>query len=350
MKWITREGIRVNRTATCWLIRRFLDPEAEFIFVTAERVASMQTEIDAPGFDAPGATYPHKDAQGFCSFAALVHERLAHDPALLEMARIVQAADIKGQSDDHPAAIGLQLISRGFPLVTKDDQETAERAGFVYDALYASIKQDHAHRIITSRETREVSPVTLEGQHVRLEPLSLAHEEALIAAASDGELWNSTVTIVPSSPANMADYIQAALDGQTSGKELPFVIIRKSSDEIVGTTRFYEIRPNDRAVAIGYTWLAKSAQRTAVNTESKLLLLTHAFERWRCNRVELITDVLNEQSRAAILRIGAKQEGILRSHLILPSGRIRDSVLFSIIKEEWPEVKSELAEKLTQTS
>lgn len=143
MKWITREQIRVNRTATCWLIRRFLDDEAEFIFVPADQVASMQAEA-AAGFDAPGATYPHKDAQGNCSFAALVRERLPHDPVLLEMARIVQAADIKGELGDHPAAHGLQLISRGFPLVTNNDSETVERAAFVYDALYASIKQDQA--------------------------------------------------------------------------------------------------------------------------------------------------------------------------------------------------------------
>src|SRR5258708_10133845 len=153
----------------------------------------------------------------------------------------------------------------------------------------------------------KISPITLEGQRVRLEPLSPAHEEALIAAASDGELWKSTVTIVPSSPATMIDYIQAALAGQATGKELPFVIIRKSgpgvppvktSGEVVGTTRFYEIRPHDRAVAIGYTGLAKSAQRPAVNPESKLLMFSHAFEFWRCIRVELLTDVLNEQSRA----------------------------------------------------
>jgi hypothetical protein len=144
MKWITREQIRVNRTATCWLVRRFLDPEAEFIFAPADNVASMQSQIDATGFDAHGATYPHTDAQGLCSFAALVRERLSHDPVLLEMAEIVQAADIKGELDNHPAARGLQLISRGFPLVTKDDHETAERAAFVYDALYASIEQDLA--------------------------------------------------------------------------------------------------------------------------------------------------------------------------------------------------------------
>jgi hypothetical protein len=144
MKWITRERIQVNRTATCWLIRRFLDKEAEFIFAPADRVAAMQAETGATGFDAPGATYPHQDTQGLCSFAALVHERLAYDPLLLEMARIVQAADIKGELDNHPAARGLQLISRGFPLLTKNDYETAERAAFIYDALYASIKQDQA--------------------------------------------------------------------------------------------------------------------------------------------------------------------------------------------------------------
>ena len=142
MKWITRERIQVNRTATCWLIRRFLDPQAEFIFVPPTQVASLQKQMGATGFDAPGATYPHQDAQGLCSFTALVHERLADDPVLIEMARIVQAADIKGELDNHTAARGLQLISRGFPLVTTNDHETAERAAFVYDALYASIKQN----------------------------------------------------------------------------------------------------------------------------------------------------------------------------------------------------------------
>jgi RimJ/RimL family protein N-acetyltransferase len=190
----------------------------------------------------------------------------------------------------------------------------------------------------------KISPVTLEGRHVRLEPLLAEHEEALIAAASDGELWNSTVTIVPTR-ATMAAYIEAALHGLAQGRELPFVIVQKTSGEVVGTTRFYEIEPNDRRVAIGYTWLSKSTQRTAVNTESKLLLLTHAFEHWRCIRVELITDVLNQQSRTAILRLGAQEEGILRSHMIMPNGRIRDSVVFSITAEEWPEVRARLEVK-----
>ena len=145
MKWITRQRIQVNRTATCWLIRRFLDSEAEFLFVPPEEVATVQTAQSGVGFDAPGAEYPHKHAGGFCSFAALVYERLANDPALVEMARVVQAADFNDQLDDHPAARGLQLISRGFPLVTSNDHETTERAAFIYDALYASIKQDRTN-------------------------------------------------------------------------------------------------------------------------------------------------------------------------------------------------------------
>ena len=193
----------------------------------------------------------------------------------------------------------------------------------------------------------DISPVILEGQHVSLEPLSQAHEESLIAAAGDGQLWNSTVTIVPSR-ATMAAYIASTLDAQAQGRELPFVIIRKSSGQVVGSTRFYRIERDHRRVEIGYTWLAASAQRTGVNTEAKLLLLTHAFERLRCIRVEFVTDVLNQQSRTAILRLGAKQEGVLRNHMVMPSGRLRDSVCFSIIDAEWPEVKARLESKVRQ--
>ena len=163
----------------------------------------------------------------------------------------------------------------------------------------------------------DTSPVTLEGQYVRLEPLSAAHEESLIAAAADGELWNSTVTIVPTR-VTMGAYIAAALKAHSQGRELPFVIVRKSSGQIVGTTRFYDLDAENRRAEIGYTWIAASAQRSAVNTEAKLLLLTYAFENWRCIRVVFITDVLNEQSRAAILRLGATQEGIMRNHMMMP--------------------------------
>ena len=146
----------------------------------------------------------------------------------------------------------------------------------------------------------------------------------------------------------MASYIAAALDAQAQGRELPFVIIRKSSGQVVGSTRFYRIERDHRRIEIGYTWLAASAQRSGVNTEAKLLLLTHAFERLRCIRVEFITDVLNQQSRTAILRLGAKQEGVLRNHMVMPNGRLRDSVCFSIIEAEWPEVKGRLEDKLRQ--
>jgi RimJ/RimL family protein N-acetyltransferase len=148
----------------------------------------------------------------------------------------------------------------------------------------------------------EISPVILVGQHVRLEPLSLTHTQELIQAAADGELWTSAVTIIPTRE-QMAAYIEAALQGQAKGQELPFVIVRRQSGQVVGTTRFYNIKSADRAAAIGYTWLSHSAQRTSVNTECKLLLLSHAFEHWNCVRVELITDVLNEQSRSAIQRL-----------------------------------------------
>src|SRR5688500_1866657 len=192
-----------------------------------------------------------------------------------------------------------------------------------------------------------ISPVTLEGEHARLEPLLPSHEESLIAAAGDGELWNSNVTVVPSRD-TMCDYIGSALKAQGYGRELPFIIIQKSSGRVVGTTRFYDIEPIERRAEIGYTWLAASAQRTAVNTETKLLLLTHAFEGMRCIRVSFVTDVLNQQSRAAILRLGAKEEGVLRNHMVMPSGRYRDSICFSIIESEWPEVKARLEAKLAQ--
>ncbi|HEX3228066.1 MAG TPA: GNAT family protein, partial [Pyrinomonadaceae bacterium] len=201
------------------------------------------------------------------------------------------------------------------------------------------------HRSASMDKKVNITPITLEGRQVMLSPLTMAHAAPLVAAASEGELWKTTFTIIPDSK-GIESYIEAALTGQALGKELPFVIINKSSGEVVGTTRFYDISVPDRKAAIGYTWLSRAAQRTAINSEAKLLLLTHAFETWECVRVELITDVLNEQSRAAILRLGAKQEGILRKHLILHSGRARDSVVFSIIDSEWPQVKAGLRAKL----
>ncbi|MCU0692266.1 MAG: chromate resistance protein [Polyangiaceae bacterium] len=139
MLWVTRRTIRVNRTATAWLIRRFIDPDATLLFVTPDEVASAQEREGAVGFDAPGATYPHRDDRGRCSFEALVEERCADDPALRELARIVHGADLP---DEHPPleSAGLRAISFGFPLVANDDQAVVERATFLYDALYASLR------------------------------------------------------------------------------------------------------------------------------------------------------------------------------------------------------------------
>ena len=139
MKWVTRRTIRVNRTATAWLVRRFVDPAAEFAFVEPERVAAVQAEQDALGFDAPGARYPHRDARGRCSFEALVEEHRPEDAALRELARIVHGADFADAVGLTPESAGLRAISRGFPLVAKDDHEIIERASFLYDALYAAL-------------------------------------------------------------------------------------------------------------------------------------------------------------------------------------------------------------------
>ena len=188
--------------------------------------------------------------------------------------------------------------------------------------------------------------IILEGQHVRLEPLLLSHQDALVEAASDGELWTLPYTIVPSKE-TIAAYVGRTLEKQEQGRELPFTIFDKGRNEIVGSTRYTDIDEANRKLEIGYTWLAQRAQRTAINTEAKFLLLNRAFEDLRCVRVELVTDILNERSQAAILRLGAKQEGILRNHMIMPNGRVRDSVCFSIIDAEWPVVKERLVARLS---
>ena len=142
MKWVTRKNIRVNRVATAWLIRRFIDRQAEFIFVEPDKVAEVQTQQGAKGFDAPGATYPHKDAQGRCSFEALVDEYCVADPVLKQIASIVRGADFPEAMDLTKESAGIRAISHGFPLVTQDDHDTVEKASFLYDALYAALQQE----------------------------------------------------------------------------------------------------------------------------------------------------------------------------------------------------------------
>ena len=190
------------------------------------------------------------------------------------------------------------------------------------------------------------TPVTLEGRHVRLEPLSLAHVEPLYAA-SDPELWRWTLTQIASME-DMRAYVEAALEAQRAGIALPFATIDPSSGDIIGSTRFGSIDLANHHVEIGWTWLRRDRQRTACNTEAKYLMLRHAFDVLGCVRVELKTDVLNERSRAAILRIGAIEEGTLRAHLKTASGRMRDSVYYSILDREWPAVRARLEEMLAR--
>jgi RimJ/RimL family protein N-acetyltransferase len=193
----------------------------------------------------------------------------------------------------------------------------------------------------------DATRLTLSGNTIRLRVLEPADAPALIDAAADGELWNLRVTVVPG-PSTIGQYISSALRGYEEGHVIPFVIIALNSGRIVGSTRFWKIDNGNRKLEIGHTWLSQSAQRTASNTEAKYLLLKHAFEVMQTVRVQFTTDELNEKSRAAILRIGAKQEGIVRHERIMPDGRKRNSVRFSIIDTEWPDVKKSLEEKLAR--
>jgi RimJ/RimL family protein N-acetyltransferase len=186
-----------------------------------------------------------------------------------------------------------------------------------------------------------VAPVTLEGKHVRLEPLAMAHLTGLAEVGLDDELWRWIPTQVRT-PEEMADYIETALNEQDRGLSLPFALVEKATGRAIGSTRYGNIERTHHRVEIGWTWVARRWQRTAINTEAKYLLLRHAFETLGCMRVELKTDSLNERSRAAILRIGAREEGIFRNHMITASGRIRHTIYFSIIDSEWPKVKARL--------
>ena len=186
---------------------------------------------------------------------------------------------------------------------------------------------------------------TLEGRYVRLEPLVQAHHAALCAVGLDPELWELIPYRVVA-PEDMAAYIQTALDAQAAGTALPFATVDLASRQVIGSTRYMNIDRANRRVEIGATWIARPWRRTAVNTEAKYLMLRHAFEDLGCIRVELKTDALNLRSRNAILRIGAKEEGTLRQHMITWRGRLRDSVYFSILDSEWPRVKQDLEQKL----
>jgi RimJ/RimL family protein N-acetyltransferase len=189
-------------------------------------------------------------------------------------------------------------------------------------------------------------PVTLVGPHARLEPLSHAHLDGLTDAVKDGELWKLWYTSIPS-PENMTKEIDRRLNLQKAGSMLPFTVV-DANGQIAGMSTYMNVDAANRRVEIGSTWYAKRVQRTALNTQCKLLLLTHAFEKLDCIAVEFRTHFFNQQSRRGIERLGAKQDGILRNHQIAPNGTLRDTVVFSIIASEWPTAKAHLTFQLNE--
>ncbi|UQA63150.1 GNAT family N-acetyltransferase [Polyangium aurulentum] len=192
-------------------------------------------------------------------------------------------------------------------------------------------------------------PVTLEGQHVRLEPLEPSHAPDLLAALlHDTSIWQWLSTEPPATPAAMEAFIAAALQGRAAGTGIPFAQISRAEGRAVGSTRYLNISRNDLGLEIGWTWIGKPWQRTAINTESKFLLLRHAFEDLGAARVQFKTDARNLQSQAAIARLGAVREGVLRKYQRTVNDFIRDTVMFSIVADEWPEVKTRLLEKLSR--
>jgi RimJ/RimL family protein N-acetyltransferase len=192
-----------------------------------------------------------------------------------------------------------------------------------------------------------VEPVTLEGKFVRLDPMRIDHLPALCRAGIEPSLWEWTTAIVKDE-SDMERYVRTALADQASGIALPFVTVERKSETIVGSTRFGNIDTTNRRVEIGWTWVNPDWQRSVINSEAKLLMLTHAFEFWKCIRVELKTDSNNKKSRAAVKRIGCVEEGILRNHMIRENGKYRDSVYFSIIESEWESVRSDLTSKVNE--
>ncbi len=189
------------------------------------------------------------------------------------------------------------------------------------------------------------APVTLEGKHVRLEPLGIQHLAGIVRAGQDESIW-TWLSQRPSTREDFERWLNDALKAQAAGIRLPFATIERASGEVVGSTSFLAISPENRRLEIGWTWLAPSAQRTPINTEAKYLQLRHCFETLGCVRVELKTDVRNTNSRRAIERIGAKYEGVMRKDMLTRGGFHRDSVYFAIIDDEWPEAKRRLEEML----
>ena len=202
----------------------------------------------------------------------------------------------------------------------------------------AALPRTHSGLILCLVKAFHMHMEPLIGPRIQLRPMLASDGPALVQAAADGELWNLPFTVVPSAE-TVDNYIRTALEGRADGTVIPFVIQILEPKAVIGSTRFWKIDWQHRKLEIGWTWLSASWQRTFVNTEAKFLMLRFAFERLNCVRVQFTTDEINETSRAAILRLGAKQEGILRHDFIMPDGRKRNSVRFSIIDDEWPDVR-----------
>jgi RimJ/RimL family protein N-acetyltransferase len=194
---------------------------------------------------------------------------------------------------------------------------------------------------------RWIEPVTLQGKHVLIEPMSVAHRDEVAAAAADGELWKLWYTSVPSAQA-VEGWIATALGQRNDAGAMPFVIRRAQDRRVVGATRYFNVSAENRRLEIGHTFYSLSVQRTALNTEAKLLLLMHAFESLKCIGVELRTHFMNHASRRAIERLGAKLDGVLRSHQVMPDGSLRDTCVYSIVAPEWPAVRNNLAFRLSR--
>ena len=195
----------------------------------------------------------------------------------------------------------------------------------------------------------QVQPITLRGHGLRLEPLSLAHEDGLRAAAADGALWTIRVTSVPEPEATRA-YIETALRMQSQGTRLPFAVVDEASGQLLGTTSYHDILPEVRRLEIGYTWYAQRVQRSHVNTSCKLMLMAHAFDTLGCHVVGWRTDNFNFASQRAIERLGARKDGVIRGHALRRDGTIRDTVMYSLRSGEWPESRAQLLDRLARHS
>lgn len=202
------------------------------------------------------------------------------------------------------------------------------------------------HYTVPMTRSFDPGPVTLSGHYARLEPLSPRHAQDLFRAGGHESIWRYMPTSVFRAPGDTGAWIDTALADAAGGSQVSFAIIDMAQGRTVGSTRYLTIRREHRGLEIGYTWLTPDAQRTAINTECKLLLLTHAFETLGALRVEFKTDLRNERSQRALERIGAVREGVFRRHMILWDGYIRDSVYYSIVDTQWPEAKAHLREKL----